>query len=66
MLLTEFDYDKLMQRHYGSKESALGAMVISFNLYYKKRGNWIARKRAKSCISIIRRLRTAKIVSSNW
>jgi len=56
-MLHEFDYVKICRMNHGNKEMALAAMVNSLKIYYPNRSNFIARKRAKSAIGIIRRLR---------
>ena len=57
MLLTKFDYQSICKFNHGDKHRALKQMIDSFNLYYPKRSNFIARSRAKSALSLIRKLR---------
>ena len=56
-MLHEFDYEKICRMNNGDKEKALLAMINSLKIYYPNRSNFIARKRAKSAIEIIKRLR---------
>lgn len=57
MLLARFDYQSICRFNHGDKQRALDQMINSFNLYYQKRSNFIARSRAKSALSLIRKLR---------
>lgn len=56
-MMQKYDYQRLMQRHYGSASSALLSMNKAINIYYPKRSNFIARNRLKSAIRIARRLK---------
>jgi len=57
MLLQKFDYQQICRLNSGDKKLALTKMIKSFNLYYKKRSNFIARSRAKSALKIIKKLK---------
>ena len=57
MLLQKFDYQSICRLNGGDKEKAFSKMKTSFNFYFKKRCNFIARARAKSCIHVMRRLK---------
>jgi len=57
MLLRKFDYQEICRSNDGDKNLALNKMISSFNIYYPKRNNFIARSRAKSALSIIRKLK---------
>jgi len=56
-MLMKFDYQQALSASHGCSWVALERVITSFNLYYPKRSNFIARSRAKSCIVLIRRLR---------
>ena len=57
MLLQKFDYQQICRLNNGDKKLALSKMTKSFNFYYKKRNNFVARSRAKSALKIIKKLK---------
>ena len=56
-MLLDYDYDKIMQHCHGNIVAAIEKMELSINLYFPARSNFIARRRCKSAILILRRLR---------
>lgn len=50
------DYQSICRFNHGDKNRALLQMISSFNLYYPKRSNFIARSRAKNALVLIRKL----------
>ena len=55
-ILEQFDYEKLMRNAHGDVYLARNRMINSLKIYLPNRSNYIARRRCRSAISIIRRL----------